>query len=179
MATLSEIEKAVKDFSDARKILRDRAENLTEGVRALKKRYIPGIQSAVATAKEKQAILSAAIEESRDLFVRPRTMTLFGVKFGVQKGKGKLEWGKGAAPGIVKLIKKLYEDAWETYVKIKETPNKDTLSTLSSAELKKLGIQVTDTGDAVLIKPTDDEVDKLVDALLEEKAETEEQEEAA
>jgi hypothetical protein len=177
MTTLIEIEKSAKEFSDARKILRDRVEVLDEGIRALKKRYLPGIRSAVETAKEKQASLSASIADSKDLFIKPRTMTLFGIRFGIEKQKGKIEWEKGGVPGIVKLVKKLFPDSWETYIKVKEEPMKKTLATLPSADLKKLGIQVTETGDAVVIKPVDSEVDKLVDALLNEKKEIEGEEE--
>jgi hypothetical protein len=175
MATLSEIEKLAKEFSEARKVLRDRVDVLDTGIVALKKRYLPGIRSAVDAAKEKQAVLSAAIEDNRELFVKPRTLTIFGIKFGIEKQKGKLEWDKGAVPGIVKMIKKLFPDSWEVYVKVKEEPMKKNLATLPSNDLKKLGIQVTDTDDAVVIKPADSEVDKLVDALLNEKKEIQEE----
>ena len=179
MSTLIEIEKMAREFSDSRKVLRDRVETLDDHIRSLKKRYLPGIRSAVENAKEKQSSLSAAIAQSKDLFVKPRTLTLFGIRFGIEKQKGKLEWEKGAVPGIVKLIKKYFAETWETYVKVKEEPIKKTLATLSSTDLKKLGIQVANTGDAVFIKPVDSEVDKLVDALLDEKTEAMEDEEEA
>ena len=172
--TLTEIEKLVKDFSSARNTLRNRVEVLEEGITALKKRYLQGIRTAVEAAKEKHAILSDAIADGSDLFVKPRTLTLFGIKFGIEKQKGKIEWEDKEV--VVKLIKKLFPDSWETYVKVKEDPMKKTLATLPSADLKKLGIQVTETGDAVVIKPSDSEVDKLVDALLNEKKEIEEDE---
>ncbi len=173
--TLSEIERLAKDFSDARNSLRERVDVLNEGMTALKKRYLPAIRKAVESAKERQANLSDAITDSPDLFIKPRTMTLFGIRFGIEKQKGKIEWAKDAVPGIVKLLKKLFPDSWETYVKVDEKPMKKTLATLPSADLKKLGIQVTETGDAVMIKPVDSEVDKLVDALLNEKKETDEE----
>ena len=171
--TLTEIEKQVKEFADDRKTLRDRVDVLEEGMLALKKRYLPGIRAAVERAKESQSILSAAIDQSRDLFVKPRTLTLFGIKFGIEKQKGKLEWGDKSS--VVKLIKKYFSDSWETYIKVKEDPMKKTLATLPSADLKKLGIQVTETDDAVLIKPADSEVDKLVDALLNEEKEVQDE----
>jgi hypothetical protein len=175
--TLSEIEKMAREFSDSRKVLRERVETLDDHIRSLKKRYLPGIRSAVEAAKERQSNLSDAIALSHDLFVKPRTMTLFGIRFGIEKQKGKLSWDDRGV--VIKLIKKLLPDSWETYIKVKETPMKKTLATLSSADLKKLGIQVTETGDAVVIKPVDSEVDKLVDALLNEKTETMEDEEEA
>jgi len=173
---LTEIEKMAKEFSDARATLRERVEVLEEGMLALKKRYLPGIRNAVEKAKEIREKFSNAIGDSDDLFIKPRTMTLFGIRFGIEKQKGKIEWEKGAVPGIVKLIKKLFPDSWETYVKVDEKPMKKTLATLPSGDLKKLGIQVMETGDAVVIKPVDSEVDKLVDALLNEKKEEEEEE---
>jgi hypothetical protein len=175
--TILEIEKMAREFSDSRKILRERVETLDDHIRSLKKRYLPGIRSAVEAAKERQASLSAAIKESKELFVKPRTMILFGIRFGFEKQKGTLSWADKSA--VVKLIKKLFPDSWETYVKIKETPMKKTLATLPSADLKKLGFEVTDTDDAIFIKPVDSEVDKLVDALLNEKTEAMEDEEEA
>jgi len=169
---LSEIEKLAKEFSDARTVLRDRVEVLEEGMRALKKRYLPGIRNAVERAKEIRAKFADAINDSPVLFLKPRTMTLFGIRFGIEKQKGKLEWEDKNV--VIKLIKKLFPDSWETYVKVKEDPMKKTLGTLPSADLKKLSIQVTETGDAVVIKPVDSEVDKLVDALLNEKKNEEE-----
>ncbi len=176
MASLNEIQKLAKEFSDARTDLRDRVEVLEEGMRALKVKYLPGIRKAVEKAKERQAVRYDAINFTPELFVKPRTMTLFGIRFGIEKQKGKIEWAKEATAGIVKMIKKLFPDSWETYIKVDEKPMKKTLATLPSADLKKLGIQVMETGDAVVIKPVDSEVDKLVDALLNEKKEEEEEE---
>ena len=45
------------------------------------------------------------------------------------------------------------------------------LGDLLADELKKLGISVTEGGDAIFIKPVDSAVDKLVDALLKEATE--------
>ena len=177
--TLSEIEKLAKELSEARTILRGRVEGLDDAIIRLKRHYLPGIRSAVEKAKEKQAILSANIDKSRDLFIKPRTIIVYGIELGIKKQKGKLQWAKGAAAGIAKMIKKMFPDSWETYIKVDEKPMKKTLATLPSADLKKLGIQVEDTGDAVFIKNADSEVDKLVDALLNEKKEIEDEEEAA
>jgi len=181
--TLTEIEKQVKEYSDARKLLRDRVENLEDEIRASKKKLIPGIRSAVESAKEKHAGLKASIEGSKDLFVQPRTLTLFGIKFGLMKQKGALSWGKGkkAAEAVVKLLKRMFPegDGWKTYVKTTEEPMKKTLSTLTIAELKKLGVEVTNDGDAVVIEDTASEIDKLVDKLLDEKTDAEEEQEAA
>lgn len=93
-----------------------------------------------------------------------RTVVISGVKVGMAKGKGKLVWDD--AEQVVKLIHKLFPDQAETLIRTKEEPVKKALANLTVAELKRLGCEVEDAADQVVIKPTDSSVDKLVDALL-------------
>ena len=50
-------------------------------------------------------------------------------------------------------------------------PNKDALADMPAGDLKRIGIALTSTGDQVVVKPVDGEVDKIVTALLKEQAE--------
>ena len=54
-----------------------------------------------------------------------------------------------------------------------ESPDKKMLAELPVNELKKLGCTVADTGDVVVIKPTDSEIEKAVAALLKDAVEGE------
>jgi hypothetical protein len=173
MPTMTDITALVKEYSDHRKILRERVDKLEEETAALKRRLLPGIRSAVELAKGTQAKLTSLIDERRDLFEKPRTQTLFGIRFGIQKQKGKLAWAD--KDSVVKLVKKMFPMSWSTYIKITETPKKAALSTLSIVDLKKLSIEVEETGDEVFIEPTDAKVDKFVEALLREKTESEDE----
>ncbi len=174
--TLSEIEQKTKDYADARSVLGDRVQRLNDEIEAIKKRLLPGIKKAVEIAAERKAILKASIEEGSSLFVKPRTIVAHGVKVGLEKGKGKVEWEDDDQ--VVKMIEKHFPDQADVLIKTKKTPVKKALSQLTVAELKKLGITVEETGDQVVIKGTDSDVDKLVKALLKEH-ENEEMEEAA
>jgi hypothetical protein len=173
--TLNQIDSVTKEYATARKVLAVRVQELENEIAQLKRRHITGIKKAVEVAKTYQSRVQAAIEESPELFVKPRTVVLYGIKVGFQKGKGGLDWDDDEH--VVKLIKKLFPDIEETLIKITETPVKSALAQLSAQDLKKLGIEVIETGDQVVIKPTDSEVDKLVDALLRD--ETREAKEAA
>jgi hypothetical protein len=164
--TLFEIEKLAKEYSDTRANLRDRVTHLEDEIMDLKKKYLPGIRRAVEAASEKQSKLKAAVEASPDFFQKPRTQTLYGIRFGFMKQKGKIGWEDDEL--VIKLIKKHFPDTYETYIKTVEKPLKAVLETLSVAELKKIGVEATESGDAVVIKPVDSEVDKLVDSLLKE-----------
>jgi hypothetical protein len=122
----------------------------------------------VSIAKEKKLILSNAIEESPDLFIKPRTIIFHGIKIGLEKGKGKIEWSDDDQ--VVRLIEKNFPEQVDILIQTKKKPLKKALANLSVQDLKKLGITVEDIGDIVVIRPVDSDVDKLVEALLKEDA---------
>lgn len=174
---LGDIEKLTKVFAEARQLLADRVRGLEDEIQAIKRRRLPGIKSAVNAVIDQQTELKAAVEESADLFVRPKTMTMNGVKVGYQKSKGTISWAD--ADQVIKLIKKHLPEQADVLIKTKEKLIKDALQNLPAADLKKIGVTVNAGGDQVVIKSTDDEIDKLVDALLKEENPEKEAEEAA
>lgn len=169
MATLNEIDGKTRTYADARAALAEAVATLQEGIEGLKRKHLGVIKRRVAGARDAQAALHADIEASPELFIKPRSVTLHGVKVGFQKGKDKLEFDD--ADQVVRLIRKQFPEQFDVLVKTTEKPVKDALQQLSAAELKRLGITVEDTGDVVLIKDTASDVDKLVTALLKEEIE--------
>jgi hypothetical protein len=162
--TLSEIEKLAKDLSDARSNLSECVDELEGEMAAAKKYYLPSIRKAAEKAAQRHQTLFQAIEESPDLFVKPKTVILHGIRLGYVKAKGEIIWEDSAK--VVALIKKNFPDQAETLIKVTETPLKTALAQLSVADLKKIGVAVVETGDEVFIRPTDSEIDKLINALL-------------
>lgn len=168
-ASMATIEARTKVFAAARADLAILTRSLVEETEQLKRRRLPAIRRAVNRAKTAKEELEAAIDAGRALFARPRSRLLHGVRVGLRKATGKLSW---ADPDIVvRLIRKHLPDKAELLIKVKETPVKKALAQLQAADLKRLGVTVEETGDAVLIEPTDSAIDKLVNALLEEKTE--------
>jgi hypothetical protein len=163
---LTDIEKLTKDYSDERTRLADRIRYLEDEINTLKRKRLPGIKNAVQNVVEKQEDLKSALEDSRPLFVRPKTVVFHGVKVGFQKSKGKLSWNDDAQG--LKLIRKHFPDQEDILIKKTERPSKDALLNLSAENLKKIGVTISDTGDVVVIKSTDSEIDKFVEALLNE-----------
>ncbi len=166
MATLKEIDALALKFSGVRSKLAEHVRELNDEVEAAKRRHLAAIKRLTERAAEAQLELDAAIKESPALFVKPKTITLHGIKVGFKKGAGKIEWED--ADQVVKLIKKHFPEQTDVLIITKEKPAKEALEQLSAAELKKLGIQVADTGDVVVIKDTATDIDKLVTALLKE-----------
>ena len=164
MANLPEIERAAKKYAEARESLASIVAAMNEGIETIKRNNIKRLKKAVAEAAEQHDALQTLIEAAPGCFVKPRSVIFHGIKLGFQKGKGKIEW---ADPDqVVRLIKKHYPEQADVLIATSEKPVKEALANLSAAELKKLGISVTDGGDAVFIKPADSAVDKMVDALL-------------
>jgi hypothetical protein len=161
---LTVIEQQTKSFSTAHSELVDLVMELNRRTEAVKNSLLRDIKKAVQKTAERKSELQAAIDESRQLFDKPRTVVFHGVKVGLAKRKGKLEIEDDDK--VVALIKKHFEDLADVLIHTEEKPVKKALEQLSGADLKKLGITVGADTDAVVITPVDSEVEKIVSALL-------------
>jgi len=166
MTTLSDIELLTMKYKSARDLLAGRVQGLQDEIERIKRRAMPGIKKAVAAAKQAESELYAAIESAPELFRKPRTLVLSGIRVGYCKGQGQIRYQDPNQ--VVKLIHKHFPEQADVLIAVRETPVRKALAQLSAAELKNLGVTLVQTGDQVVIKPTDSEVDKVVNALLKE-----------
>lgn len=176
MNTLAEIESLTKKFAEAHTDLSKVVTDLNEALAAIKLAHLAAIKHHVKKTAHHHANLKAAVDESRDLFIKPRTVLFHGIKVGLQKGKGGIIFDDAAK--VVALIKRHFPEQTELLIHTKEKPDKEALEQLAVADLKRLGCEIADAGDQIVIKPTDSEVDKIVTALLKD-ATADEKEEAA
>lgn len=174
MSTVSEaialLEYHSKKYAEARALVAERASLIEAEIADVLRRKLPGMRAALATAADHQAKLVAAVDENRALFVKPRTMTLHGIKFGLAKGKGAIEWtveDHVLAERIEKMFKG-EDKLLEQLIKTTKKPIAKALKELEAAELAKLGVTVEATGDYVFVKAADTEADALVKKLLTE-----------
>ena len=172
MTTMFEIDKATQEYSKAHDLLAGIMTAIDDAVTKIKRERMPALRKAACQAGMKKNLLKEMIRDNPALFAKPKTLILHGIKVGYQKGKGKLDWDNDEL--VVRLIKKHFdEDTWEVLIKKTEKPRKDGLNGLDVKDLRRIGVTAEDTGDQVVIKPTDSEIDKLVDALLAESEEPE------
>jgi hypothetical protein len=164
VSDMDHIETKALALRRARDTLTERAQSLHEQLMSAQRKAMRGLRTAVASVTEAEAELKAAVQQAPQLFERPRSVVMHGVKLGYQKGKGKIEWEDDAR--VVKLIRKHFNDQFDVLVKTTEKPTAAALATLSVDDLKRLGITVEGTGDVVFVKDTTAGVDKLVKALL-------------
>ncbi len=166
MPSLAEIEKLTREYADARAALSEKVMVINDEMQTIARRNLAGVKTAVNKVKEKESVLSAAIEASPGLFEKPRTVIFHGIKIGLQKGKGKISIADEEK--TIALIRKHFPDAADAYIKSEESLVKKAIENLSVAELKKIGCTVEESGDQVVIKATDSQVDKIVAKLLAE-----------
>ena len=160
--------KGIKDltqtYSNTRRVLAEEVKELENKINELKAGYLPKITLLADEASNARQALIDAIEDGRGLFKKPKTQTFFGVKVGLQKGKGRLEYADKQQ--VINLIKKYFPDMAEVLIVTKEEPAKDSLMKMDGGALSKLGVSVVGVSDEVIVKSTDTEIDKFVEKLL-------------
>ncbi|MCK4536915.1 MAG: hypothetical protein KAT93_07870 [Desulfuromonadales bacterium] len=164
--SLEKIEMLVVDFTDNRSKLVDQVQLLQDKIELLKREYLPGIKRAAEDVAISHAALYDEIDASPDLFVKPKTQTLHGVRVGFKKEKGKTVIADEEA--TIRLIKKLFPELETQLIDTKEKVIKNAVGHLQVDTVKALGITINDDTDEVYIKPIGDVIDKYVSALLEE-----------
>lgn len=161
---MQEIEQRAKVFAAARDELAERLQALRDEQEAAKRRRLQGIRNSLARFTASHDELKQALEESRTLFIKPKTRVLHGIKVGWVKQKGKLIIGNPES--VVRLIEKHFPDLKETLINTIKKPVVAALQNMTAADLKRLGVSVANDTDAVVIKAADGELDKLIDALI-------------
>lgn len=164
MPSLIEITDLARDLAQSRRSLSQAVGLAQAAIEEVKTKHLFLIETLTSQAGEDFDKLFAAVEASPDLFRKPRTRELHGIRVGFAKGKGKIEWND--ASQVVTLIKKHLPAQAETLIKTNEKPVKSALNGLSAADLKRIGVTVTEAGDRVVVTPVDGELDRLVEALL-------------
>jgi len=175
--SLAEIEQATKTYADRRGLLILKVERLNTAIEELKRQHLPKIKDLAEQTANAKSRLEALVGDNKGLFTKPRTIIISGIKVGLQKGKGGLEYDD--EDRVIRLIRKhLPQEQHELLIKTVEKIIKKALGELDVTTLKKIGVTVQNTGDEVVIKAVDSDVDKIVNALLKGSADDEELEAA-
>lgn len=167
MPTLTEIEGFTAAYADRRRALVEAMQALERDVAMVRTMHVPLIRGLVVVVAALQDELATMIETSPELFERPRTRVMHGVKVGLTKAKGTVEWDDEAAV-IRRIRSQLPAEQAEMLIRVRESVHKPAVYDLTAGDLKRLGIRIVDDGDVPVIRTTDGDIDKLVAALLTE-----------
>ncbi|ADE10447.1 host-nuclease inhibitor Gam family protein [Sideroxydans lithotrophicus] len=171
MATMQEIETKAKAHAAARLALTNHVTLLNAEIEAVKQKRLKKLREAVATATETGDELLALVSESSELFKKPKSAVLHGIKLGFKKEKGRISFAD--EDQVLKLIRKHLPDLADVLIVTTEKPSKEAMNNLEAGQLKKIGVTVTADSDMAFISDPTSDVDKIVSALLKGASEAE------
>ena len=160
---LRKIETNTNLYATKRDQLREIAGRCKAELDAIRDRYRAEIRAAASDAATAFTGLRDLIDEHRALFGKPRSRLFSGIRVGLKKRPGRIEFDDAAR--VIKLIRRELPHKADVLVRTKEEVARDALRMLSSAELAAIGAQLVDTGDEIVIDHPADEIDRLIEAL--------------
>lgn len=164
MATMEQIETKAKAHALAREKLAEIVTAMQDGIDAIKRSHMARLKAAVNKAADTSDELLQLVNDSPELFVKPKSVIFHGIRLGYQKEKGKIEFDDPDL--VIKLIRKHLPELAATLIATAEKPSKEALNGLTAEQLKKIGVTVTSDTDVVFLRAADSDVDKMVTALL-------------
>lgn len=169
LVTLADIERLSAAFEDEGACLEEMIATLEADLEAVKQKHMRPIKRQAAAVAQREAELHSAVESAPELFKKPRTITVHGVKCGFTLSAGKLVWDD--PDNVIALIRRYRKDDAELLIRTTEEPNKDALKSLPAGDLAKLGCRIEGAGDQVIVKRTAGDVEKLINKLVEKMVE--------
>ena len=170
MTTLEDLQKRAAALSGVRDQMRNLLATMQAGIDTVKNDSLPAIRALARRIAKQHNELAALIEANPALFVKPRSHVVDGLKFGIQKQKGKLTWedDKKVCDRLDKLAEagEITVEQAELCMSCTWKPVVAGLEKLDAKVLKKLGVTVGSDTDAPLIKSVDSEVEKAVNAVI-------------
>ena len=162
--TLAQIEPQCERYETESVRLEQLIAALEAELETVKQKHLRAIKRQAGLVASCEAELQSLIEDAPELFIRPRTITLHGVKVGFTASNGRLEFDDEAS--VIARIKKSRPEDAELLIRQSEEVNKEALRTLPADELLELGCQLEGVGDTVVLKRVAGEVEKLVNKLI-------------
>lgn len=160
---LRKLESSTNLYATKRDALREIASRCKTELDAIRDRYRAEIRAAASDAATAFTGLRDLIDQHRGLFNKPRSRLFSGIKVGLKKRPGRIEFDDAAR--VIELIRRKLPDKADALVRIKEEVARDALKLLQPAELAAIGAQLVDTGDEIVIDHPADEIDRLIEAL--------------
>jgi len=162
--TLESLGAPARRYADAHGRLGELVQAMNDDLREVDRRHMPAIRRAIERAAADEAGLRALVESAPELFERPKTVVLHGIRIGFKKGVGRIEFD--SADAVVSRIDRKLPELVDQLVRVERMPIKAALMLLSVQQLRAIGCTVEEAGERVVVRAEDSTVDKLVAALV-------------
>lgn len=182
MPEITEIRAAAQRLATAHRESVSRATVLETAINAaitpLYWQHHAGLDAAAEEEAAAKADLQKLLDAAPQLFSRPRSSTVDGVKFGYRKQEDALDWDDEAS--VITRIRALPElaDLAAVLVRTEEALNIGSLTELTAAQQRKIGVRRISGIDQSFISFGDSDVEKMVKAILADAAKRQGEDEA-
>ena len=167
-ASMQDIIALARAFAAAR----EATEALADDIKAMQRKALRGrlrtLRSRVAEQAAAEGALRGAIQARPELFVRPRTVAVDGIRFGLRKQPGAVALGDEAQ--AIRRLRAIFPGQAPTLIRVSESLDRKALRRLSAAELAQIGITIERARDEVTIATASSDLDRIVAALLDDAA---------
>ena len=161
---LEPIVRLARAYAAERDALQQIVDTVHDAQRAIVRKHRRSLTAAIARTSGARDELQEAIEVVPQLFVKPRTQTEEGIKFGLRKQPGALRIADETK--VIARVRKHFPEREQDLVQVKESVAKAALRKLPATDLARLGVTLEADEDEVTIKAASDALDRLVAALM-------------
>lgn len=138
---------------------------LESDLEEVKRRHLKRIKSQAGVVASAEAVLRSSVEANPELFRKPRTLTVSGIKFGYTTSDGRVTYTD--ADAVIRAIRRKFTDeVADGLIRTKEEPNKDAIKALSAEDRTAIGCTIEGAGEMVLVKRTAGEIDAMINKLM-------------
>ncbi len=162
--TMADIERLAATYAAANEALALANTLMSAEINAVIRARMPAIRDQIEQTAKAHEALRTAVASAPQLFAKPRTRVLSGVKVGFQRLKSALAI-RDEAP-VLARIHALMPDRVEELIRTREVLRRAALEALPAADLKRLGVGLVTGSDAVVVKLTTADAIKSVEAVL-------------
>ena len=162
--TLQAIEQAAATYRERLDHLLTEAEKLDAKLRRIKAQHASTLRQAANGAANAQAELERLVDEHPDLFTKPKTRTIHGIKVGVRTTPAALSVPDEAA--TIAKIEEVLPGYQGDLIQTKRSVVKKRLWDLGRSMLSNLGVSVVEATEETVVQPVERDGLKMADQLL-------------
>lgn len=166
--TLDEIRQAADRLAVAHAATTARAalcqDEIKAAIEPIYTRHRDGLDTAADEEAAAHRALMSLLEAAPHLFVKPRSLSINGVRAGYRKAEDTLDWGDDEA--LIKRIRALMGEQSDLLIRTTENIVADALGQLDVKQLRALGVSTISGADHPFITVGSADVEKLAQALL-------------
>ncbi|WOI47004.1 hypothetical protein [Acidovorax sp. BLS4] len=168
--SLQEIQKRASALSEHRDRLSALFLTLQSNLDTVKNGSLADIKRVARQVAKEHNELVDHIKAHPELFEKPRTYVVDGIKFGMLLSNGSLQWDddEKVCDRIRRLVDagEITAEQADLLIKTTEKPVASALAQLDAKVLKRLGVSVEGAGDQPLIKSVDSTIEKAVTSVI-------------